>query len=136
MKFGERLKKIRKDKKMTKAEMAYFIGMSERMLSYYEKGDFDGEVSRTEKYESKLSQLESGNFHENSKVDEYLTPELKNLIRRAEENLSNEKKETIIKGDAADELLRSHKILADLVELGIKAGAIQWIGKVQISGLG
>jgi transcriptional regulator with XRE-family HTH domain len=62
-------------------------------------------------------------------------------INKAKELLNPEElpeandKETVLRGDAADAIIRSNRILAELVELGIKAGAIQWTGKIHIDNL-
>ena len=48
--FGERLKKIRKDKNMSLEEFAKLLGTSKQALSRYELGQVDPKISQVRKY--------------------------------------------------------------------------------------
>lgn len=127
MTFGKRVKRARESNNLTKARMAELLGMSERMISYYESGDFKGDNSRIEKYMKKLSEIELGNFHEDvrnmASPEEYkrvqgISSEANLILQEKYQELSDE----FMKTHRA--LLRSHKIFQDIVEQGVRNGSV------------
>lgn len=62
MDFSARLKKARIKAGLTQQKMAEAIGMGYRMYTLYEKGEYEGEPSRIQKYMGKLEQIEAGNL--------------------------------------------------------------------------